>query len=100
MPVQNLWLAARAESIGVGWVSILDTKELKALLGITRRITPVAYLCIGYVSEFLQAPELEQRGWESRESLAKLIHFNHWGMHDERHAAALVERINDGRTAW
>src|SRR6266404_1027732 len=94
--VQNLWLAARAESLGVGWVSILDSEELKAILGIPARITQVAYLCIGYVSEFLPSPELEEKGWERRESLAKLIHFDRWEAQDERRAAALVETIEEG----
>jgi 5,6-dimethylbenzimidazole synthase len=76
--VQNLWLAARAESLGVGWVSILDTDALKATLEIPAGITPVAYLCIGYVSEFGSQPELEKKGWEHREALANLIHFDRW----------------------
>jgi len=76
--VENLWLAARAESLGVGWVSILDTEALKATLEIPAHVTPVAYLCIGYVSEFGPAPELEIRGWEQRESLASLIHIDCW----------------------
>jgi len=57
-------------------VSILNPEELKAILGIPRSLTAVAYLCIGYVSEFLPSPELEEKGWERRESLAKLIHFD------------------------
>ena len=76
--VQNLWLAARAESLGVGWVSILDSDALKATLQIPPSVTPVAYLCIGYVSEFGSQPELEKRGWEHREALANLIHFDRW----------------------
>lgn len=82
--VQNLWLAARAESLGVGWVSILDPDELKTLLGIPSEITLVAYLCIGYVSEFRSEPELEERGWETRSELASVIHFEHWGIHADR----------------
>ncbi len=76
--VQNLWLAARAESLGVGWVSILDTEALKATLQIPTHVTPIAYLCLGYVSEFASHPELEQKGWEHREPLAHLIHHDHW----------------------
>src|SRR5690242_8111690 len=63
--VQNLWLAARAESLGVGWVSILDFNRLRSILAIPPHITVVAYLCIGYVSEFPAAPELETAGWET-----------------------------------
>lgn len=81
--VQNLWLAARAESLGVGWVSILDLDQLKATLGIPPALTLVAYLCIGYVSEFRPQPDLEEKGWETRSNLASLIHFDRWGVHDE-----------------
>lgn len=84
--VQNLWLAARAESIGVGWVSILDLDRLRALLGIPAAVVPVAYLCLGYVSEFPAQPELESRGWEQREQLAKLIHFDRWENQDQQRA--------------
>jgi 5,6-dimethylbenzimidazole synthase len=88
--VQNLWLAARAESIGVGWVSILDFDRLRSLLEIPADLVPVAYLCIGYVTEFPACPELESAGWESRESLAKLIHFDRWTGRDEQRATALL----------
>jgi len=77
--VQNLWLAARAESLGVGWVSILDFEALKTTLGIPAPVTLVAYLCIGYVSEFRPQPDLEEKGWETRSSLDSVIHLNHWG---------------------
>ena len=79
--VQNLWLAARAESLGVGWVSILDFEELKTTLGIPPALTLVAYLCIGYVSEFRSQPDLEERGWETRSDLASVTHFDRWGVH-------------------
>lgn len=72
--VQNLWLAARAEGIGVGWVSILSPSELRTVLHIPETIIPVAYLCVGFVSEFLPSPELEQRGWEHRVPVETLIH--------------------------
>jgi 5,6-dimethylbenzimidazole synthase len=80
--VQNLWLAARAESIGVGWVSIIDLEKLKSTLGIPPALTPVAYLCIGYVSEFRPLPDLEEKGWETRASLASITHFDRWGVHE------------------
>lgn len=77
--VQNLWLAARAESLGVGWVSILDMERLKQTLGIPSALTVVAYLCIGYVSEFRPQPDLEEKGWETRTALASVVHFDRWG---------------------
>jgi 5,6-dimethylbenzimidazole synthase len=79
--VQNLWLAARAESLGVGWVSILDLEELKTTLEIPPALTLVAYLCIGYVSEFRPQPDLEEKGWETRCDLSGLTHFDRWGEH-------------------
>jgi len=89
--VQNLWLAARAESLGVGWVSILDFDRLRAVLAIPTHIVPVAYLCIGYVSEFPDAPVLETAGWETREALARLIHFDKWDGCDAQRATELFD---------
>ncbi len=80
--VQNLWLAARAESLGVGWVSILDFEQVRERLAIPPEVTIVAYLCVGYVCEFRPQPELEERGWESRGTLAGVTHFERWGMRE------------------
>lgn len=77
--VMNLWLAARAEGLGVGWVSILDPDALKRVLGIPSRVIPVAYLCIGYVTHFLDKPELELAGWRQRLALESLVHQDRWG---------------------
>jgi 5,6-dimethylbenzimidazole synthase len=71
--IQNLWLAARAEGIGVGWVSILDPLAMKDLLRIPPTVELVAYLCIGYVEEFASCPDLERIGWEGRASLASVL---------------------------
>jgi 5,6-dimethylbenzimidazole synthase len=71
--VQNLWLAARAEGIGVGWVSILDPEALKAVLGVPAHMVVVAYLCVGYVDEFQLRPELERLGWEERVPLGDVV---------------------------
>jgi 5,6-dimethylbenzimidazole synthase len=79
--VQNFWLAARAESLGVGWVSILDFEQLRSTLGIPPGLTIVAYLCVGYVSEFRPQPDLEENGWETRGTLASVTHFERWGVH-------------------
>jgi 5,6-dimethylbenzimidazole synthase len=77
--VQNLWLAARAEGIGVGWVSILDHEALKRVVGVPKSVTILAYLCLGYVSKFEQAPDLETAGWRSRLPVDRLIHYDSWG---------------------
>ena len=77
--VQNLWLAARAEGLGVGWVSILHPRRLQDILGMPRRVVPVAYLCLGRVSHFHACPELESAGWRPRLPLDQLIHADRWG---------------------
>jgi 5,6-dimethylbenzimidazole synthase len=71
--VQNFWLAARAEGVGVGWVSIIEAQALKSLLSIPDHVTPVAYLCVGRVSEFAPRPDLETHGWGRRLPLSELI---------------------------
>jgi len=88
--VQNLWLAARAEGIGVGWVSILDKEELKDLLGIPAEVTPVAYLCLGYVSDFAARPELESKGWRKRLALDELVSSESWTGAGEDNLKALI----------
>jgi 5,6-dimethylbenzimidazole synthase len=59
---QNLWLAARAEGIGVGWVSIYHEADIRTILNLPDHVVPVAYLCIGHVDELYEAPELEVKG--------------------------------------
>jgi 5,6-dimethylbenzimidazole synthase len=76
--VQNLWLAARAEQLGVGWVSIIEQRKLKEILGMPSNVVPVAYLCLGYVTHFHQRPELEQAKWRERLSLRDLVFFDRW----------------------
>lgn len=77
--VQNFWLAARAENVGVGWVSIIDRDVLAELLELPDGVVPVAYLCVGYVSEFLKKPELELAQWEKRSQLEQMIFTDYWG---------------------
>ena len=71
--VQNLWLAARSEGIGVGWVSILEPTRLRQTLKIPEHVTPVAYLCLGYVDAFASEPDLERVGWEKRTLLKSVL---------------------------
>jgi len=77
--VQTFWLAARAEGLGVGWVSIFDLVKLRQVLGIPSHVIPVAYLCVGYVSEFASRPDLESAGWRARLPLEELIFYERWG---------------------
>ena len=76
--VQNLWLAARAEGVGVGWVSILDPEALKSLLGIPAHLVLVAYLCLGYVDGFAASPDLERAGWEQRVPVQDVVRAEHF----------------------
>ena len=76
--VQHLWLAARAEGVGVGWVSILKQPQLRQILGIPHHVIPVAYLCLGYPMEFPTDPILQTAGWRGRMELNELIHFDGW----------------------
>ena len=76
--VQNLWLAARSEGVGVGWVSILKLPQLRGILNIPPHIVPVAYLCLGYPVEFPPEPGLQTAGWRNRLPLDQLVHFDGW----------------------
>ncbi len=77
--VQNLWLAARAEGIGVGWVSIFREAEVKAILGIPDHVRIVAWLCLGHVRTLYDAPELAIKGWRQRLPLEELVSDEVWG---------------------
>ncbi len=77
--IQNLWLAARAEGIGVGWVSILNYEALKTLLGIPKPVKVVALLCLGYVTAFESEPDLARAGWRKRLPVEHLVHYERWG---------------------
>jgi 5,6-dimethylbenzimidazole synthase len=82
--IQNLWLAARAEGVGLGWVSILDPARLAEILHIPAGMVPVGYLCLGYVDSFGEEPDLERYGWESRIPLEQVVCYEHYS---ERHVA-------------
>lgn len=77
--VQNLWLAARVEGVGVGWVSIMREEELRSILGIPEEIAVVAYLCVGFVERAYRRPELEVKRWASRLPLESLVFEDRWG---------------------
>jgi 5,6-dimethylbenzimidazole synthase len=80
--IQNLWLAARAEGLGVGWVSFFGPGEVAAALDLPAHIELVGYLCVGYVDEFAAAPELVRSGWAKRRPLSWAIHHEEWGRRD------------------
>jgi nicotinate-nucleotide--dimethylbenzimidazole phosphoribosyltransferase len=78
LAVENLWLTARAEGLGVGWVSFYRPQVLSAILGLPGHVVPIAYLCVGYVSEFDPAPELALRGWAKPRPLSWAVHRESW----------------------
>lgn len=77
--VQNLWLAARAEGVGVGWVSIIKPEELSAILDLPEGVVLVAYLCVGYTDGFAAEPELKTAGWLPEVPLEELVFHERWG---------------------
>ncbi|MFJ6987133.1 MULTISPECIES: nicotinate-nucleotide--dimethylbenzimidazole phosphoribosyltransferase [unclassified Streptomyces] len=79
LAVENLWLAARAEGLGVGWVSFFDEREMVRALGLPEHLEVVAYLCVGYVDEFPDEPELMQAGWAKRRPLSWVVHEETYG---------------------
>ncbi len=79
LAVENLWLAARAEGLGVGWVSFFDEREMVRALDLPEHLEVVAYLCVGYVDEFPAEPELLQAGWSKRRPLSWVVHEETYG---------------------
>jgi 5,6-dimethylbenzimidazole synthase len=93
LAIENLWLAARAEGIGVGWVSILDKAAVEQILGLPERVELIAYLCVGYPVAFGANPMLEEAGWRKRARLETVVHQERWG------APADAEDLRDAREA-
>ena len=77
--IQNLWLAARGEGLGMGWVSLFDPLQLAALLGMPAGAKPVAVLCLGPVTEFYPVPMLVQENWAEARPLSEMLYENQWG---------------------
>lgn len=76
--IQNLWLAARAEGLGMGWVSLFEPQALGELLGLPAGAEPVAILCLGPVDKFYPQPMLVSAGWAQERPLTELLYENHW----------------------
>jgi 5,6-dimethylbenzimidazole synthase len=77
--IQNLWLAARAEGLGMGWVSLFDPERLARLLRMPGDSEPVAILCLGHVDAFYPAPMLQLEGWRQPQAIGELVSENYWG---------------------
>ena len=88
LAVENLWLAARAEGLGVGWVSIMRNEDLSCIFSIPSQVIPLAYLCIGYVRDFPERPILESARWAKRLPPRNLLHFDSWN-----HGAAAGNKL-------
>jgi 5,6-dimethylbenzimidazole synthase len=93
--IQNLWLAARAEGVGVGWVSILSNDDLAQILQVPPHVKPVAYLCLGYVGEFAAQPDLERAGWLRRMDLSQVVCYEKWGAHSSEQWSGLEEAVRE-----
>jgi 5,6-dimethylbenzimidazole synthase len=81
--IQNLWLAARAEGVGMGWVSLFQPEDLARLLGLPEGARPVALLCLGRVDAFYPKPMLQTLVWDSRRALDELVFRDAWGRADK-----------------
>ena len=77
--IQNLWLAARVEGLGMGWVSLFDPAQVAALLGLPAGAEPIALLCLGPVHGFYDEPMLQRERWAQRAPLASLVFDDRWG---------------------
>jgi 5,6-dimethylbenzimidazole synthase len=77
--LQNFWLAARAEGIGAGWVSMFDPQRLREICGMPEGSQPIAVLCVGQVEEFYSAPMLELERWDQRRPLSEIMFEDRWG---------------------
>lgn len=97
--VQNLWLAARAEGLGLGWVSIIKQDAIRKALGIPKNIVPIAYLCLGYVSSFHTRPELESAGWRKRTPIEELVFFDQWDQRRTQTEESLVAELK-AHNSW
>lgn len=76
--IQNMWLAARAEGLGMGWVSLFDVDALRVLLGMPDGAKPIAVLCLGHVDAFYTKPMLETERWATRMPLEACLYENGW----------------------
>jgi 5,6-dimethylbenzimidazole synthase len=76
--IQNIWLAARAEGIGMGWVSFFDPPKLASLLKMPEGAKPIAILCLGYVNSFYKSPMLVEEGWKTEKPLSEMLMENIW----------------------
>ncbi len=95
LAIENFWLAARAEGVGVGWVSFYKPEDVRALVGLPERVVPVAWLCVGYPDERPSRPGLEAAGWARRQPLEEVVFSERWGepLSSEPPANQMAEKV-------
>ncbi len=93
--IQNLWLSARTEGVGLGWVSILSNDTLREVLDIPEHVVPVAYLCLGYVNDFAKKPDLETVGWLPRLELKDVVYFEKWNDKENKNWESIQKMIKE-----
>ena len=93
--IQNLWLSARTEGLGLGWVSILSNDILKEVLSLPDHVVPVAYLCLGYVDDFAEKPDLETAGWLPRLDLRDVVFFEKWDTRDDNSWKSIRQLLDE-----
>jgi len=93
--IQNLWLSARTEGIGLGWVSILSNETLKEVLDLPEHVIPVAYLCLGHVDEFADKPDLQTTGWLPRLKLKDVVYFEKWDDKENKSWKSIQEMLKE-----
>ena len=93
--IQNLWLSARTEGLGLGWVSILSNDILKEVLSLPDHVVPVAYLCLGYVDDFAEKPDLETAGWLPRLDLKDVVFFEKWDTREDSSWKSIRQLLNE-----
>jgi len=93
--IQNLWLSARTEGVGLGWVSILSNDTLREVLDIPEHVVPVAYLCLGYVDDFAKKPDLQTAGWLPRLELKDVVYFEKWNDKENKDWKSIQKMIKE-----
>jgi nicotinate-nucleotide--dimethylbenzimidazole phosphoribosyltransferase len=91
--IENLWLAARVEGVGVGWVTLFRPEELAALIGLPDGVETLGWLCLGWPDERPPEPGLQRAGWSTRQPLSSVVHYERWDVEDEHEPAAPVSHL-------
>jgi nicotinate-nucleotide--dimethylbenzimidazole phosphoribosyltransferase len=91
--IENLWLAARVEGVGVGWVTLFRPEELAELVGLPEGVETLGWLCLGWPDERPPEPGLQRAGWSTRQPLSDVVRYERWGAEDELEPASPISRL-------